>query len=305
MKKNRSLRVSVFLKGVLMGIADMIPGISGGTIALITGIYKELLNTLNMLNLNFFQLIFKFELKKLWSQYNLNFLISLILGILFSLIVFSQILFFLIKNYNILLWSFFFGLVTSSIVFLLKKIIKWNSVIYFFLFTGIVFGLILQILKPGNFEITYAYIFLCGMLSISAMLLPGISGAYILLLMGAYETMITTLSEVVKLNSEYFLNLFSFILGALISIKFFSKFLSWSFKRYSNQTFACLTGFMIGSLPTLWPFQYKNIANDSLSSFFENIGILENEKIGTALMFILIGMSVVFFLENFSKKNGE
>ena len=305
MKKNRSLRVSVFLKGMVMGIADMIPGISGGTIALITGIYKELLNSLNMINLNFFQLIFKFELKKLWSQYNLNFLLSLILGILFSLIVFSQILFFLIKNYNILLWSFFFGLVASSIIFLLKKIIEWNRVIYFFLFTGIVFGFILQILKPGNFEITYAYIFLCGMLSISAMLLPGISGAYILLLMGAYETMITTLSEVVKLNSEYFLNLFSFILGALISIKFFSKFLSWSFKRYSNQTFACLTGFMIGSLPSLWPFKYKNIANDSLSSFFENIGILENEKIWIALMFILIGMSVVFFLENFSKKNGE
>ena len=303
MKKKNSLRVSVFLKGMAMGIADMIPGVSGGTIALITGIYKELLTSLNMINLKFFNLIFQLKLRKLWSQYNLNFLISLILGIVFSLIIFSQFLVILITNYDIELWSFFFGLVAASILFLLKKITKWNSIMYFFLFSGILIGISLQMLKPANFEITYPYIFLSGMLSITAMLLPGISGAYILLLMGSYEIMITSLSEIVKLNTEYLLNIFSFILGAIISVKFFSKFLSWSFKKYSNQTFSCLIGFMIGSLPTLWP--YKNIGYNSLSTTLENIGILKNDKIILVLVFIVVGMSIVFFLEYLSKKNGQ
>ena len=303
--KKKPLRFSVFLKGMAMGIADMIPGVSGGTIALITGVYRELLTSLNNIDLKFFQLIFQLKLGKLWSEHNLNFLISLILGIVFSLIIFSQFLFILITNYNIELWSFFFGLVASSILFLLKKITKWNSIIYFFLFSGVLTGIILQMLKPANFEITYAYIFLSGMISITAMLLPGISGAYILLLMGSYEIMITSLSELVKLNSEYFLNIFIFILGAMISVKFFSKFLSWSFKRYSNQTFSCLTGFMIGSLPTLWPYKNKNIGNDSLIAFLENIGILKNDKIILVLVFILAGMSVVFFLEYLSKKNEQ
>ena len=151
MKKKNSLRVSVFLKGMAMGIADMIPGVSGGTIALITGIYKELLTSLNMINLKFFKLIFQLKLRKLWSQYNLNFLISLILGIVFSLIIFSQFLVILITNYDIELWSFFFGLVAASILFLLKKITKWDSIIYFFLFSGILIGIILQMLKPANF----------------------------------------------------------------------------------------------------------------------------------------------------------
>ena len=301
--KKKPLRFSVFLKGMAMGIADMIPGVSGGTIALITGIYKELLTSLNMINLKFFKLIFQLKLRKLWSQYNLNFLISLILGIVFSLIIFSQFLVILITNYDIELWSFFFGLVAASILFLLKKITKWNSIMYFFLFSGILIGISLQMLKPANFEITYPYIFLSGMLSITAMLLPGISGAYILLLMGSYEIMITSLSEIVKLNTEYLLNIFSFILGAIISVKFFSKFLSWSFKKYSNQTFSCLTGFMIGSLPTLWP--YKNIGYNSLSTTLENIGILKNDKIILVLVFIVVGMSIVFFLEYLSKKNGQ
>ena len=192
MKKIKFLRFGVFLRGIAMGIADIIPGVSGGTIALITGIYRELLNTLNLIDLNFFQTIVKFQFKKIDSKYNVNFLLSLILGITFSLVVFSQILLFLLNNFSTPLWSFFFGLIVSSIFFLLKKIKRWEFIIYFFLMLGLVLGLFLQNLNPGNFEITYVFLFFCGMLSITAMLLPGISGAYILILLGAYETMIIT-----------------------------------------------------------------------------------------------------------------
>ena len=132
MKKIKFLRFGVFLRGIAMGIADIIPGVSGGTIALITGIYRELLNTLNLIDLNFFQTIVKFQFKKIDSKYNVNFLLSLILGITFSLVVFSQILLFLLNNFSTLLWSFFFGLIVSSIFFLLKKLKDGNSLFIFF-----------------------------------------------------------------------------------------------------------------------------------------------------------------------------
>ena len=303
MKKIKFLRFGVFLRGIAMGIADIIPGVSGGTIALITGIYRELLNTLNLIDLNFFQTIVKFQFKKIDSKYNVNFLLSLILGITFSLVVFSQILLFLLNNFSTPLWSFFFGLIVSSIFFLLKKIKRWEFIIYFFLMLGLVLGLFLQNLNPGNFEITYVFLFLCGMLSITAMLLPGISGAYILILLGAYETMIITLTEVVKFNSDYFLNLFSFISGALVSVKLFSKFLSWTFKKYTNETFSCLTGFMMGSIPSLWPLRDENSNLKSFSEFNTNHDFFDG--LISVIVFIFLGILLVFILEYISKKNGK
>ena len=303
MKKIKFLRFGIFLRGIAMGIADIIPGVSGGTIALITGIYKELLNTINLIDLNFFQTILKFQLKKMVSKYNVNFLFSLILGIAFSIIVFSQILLFLFNNFSTPLWSFFFGLIVSSIFFLLKKIKKWEFNVYFFLTIGLILGLILQNLNPGNFEINYIYLFLCGMLSITAMLLPGVSGAYILILLGAYETMIVTLTEVVKFNSDYFLNLFAFISGALVSIKLFSKFLSWTFKKYTNETFSCLTGFMMGSLPSLWPLRDENSNLISFSEFNPNNDFFDG--LVSVIVFFFLGILLVFILEYISKKNGK
>lgn len=314
MKKNVLSRFSVFLKGMAMGIADIIPGVSGGTIAIIMGIYEEFLNTLNKIDFMIFRLLFKREFQKIWKNYNLSFLLSLLLGIFTSILILSHYITFLIKNHPIALWSFFFGLIFSSIFFLLKQIENWNFKTSQFLFPTkiflLIFGLLVaiyvQTLNPGKSQIDYIYLFICGMISITAMLLPGISGAYILILLGAYETILDTFKEVIKLNSDYFLNFFAFVFGAIISIKVFSKFLTWGYKNYKDNTLSCLIGFMIGSLPVLWPWKIEPSSKDFfLSNLYFPSANFTNSTFLEGITFILLGIAVVLILEYLSKKNAK
>ena len=311
MNLNSYSRLVVFLKGMAMGIADIIPGVSGGTIAIITGVYEEFLSSLNKLNFNIFILIFKFRFKKVWQDYNLNFLIPLALGIILSIFIFSNYISYLIQNYSISLWSFFLGLILSSIYYLQKEIVFIEKKNHYFkfsknlilLFFGIFLAVIILILKPTNINPTPTYLFFSGMISITAMLLPGISGAYILILLGSYEIMLKTINEVIKFNSEYFLNFFSFVFGAIISVKLFSRFLTWAYKKNKNQTLSCLIGFMIGSLPSIWPWK-----NDEISElFYTNLYIpspfIENDYFFIGLCFILIGFLMVIFLQKISENN--
>jgi putative membrane protein len=156
-------------------------------------------------------------------------------------------------------------------------------------------------IKPSSTDIDFIYLLFCGMISITAMLLPGISGAYILVLLGAYETMLLTFKEVIKFNSDYFLNFFSFAFGAILGVKLFSKFLTWSYTKYKNNTLYCLIGFMIGSLPSLWPWKYKNV---STSNFIQNMYIpqnyFQNSEFNQGILFFVIGVMVVLILERFS-----
>ena len=225
-----------------------------------------------------------------------------------------EIITYLIENHPIALWSFFFGLIFSSIFFLLKQIKNWNfknskfifpSKIYLLVF-GLIAAIYVQTLNPGKTEIDHIYLFICGMISITAMLLPGISGAYILILLGAYETILDTLKEVIKLNSDYFLNFFAFIFGAIISIKLFSKFLTWGYKNYKDNTLSCLIGFMIGSLPALWPWKTETISKDFfLSNLYIPSSNFTNSTFLEGIIFILFGISVVLILEYLSKKNAK
>ena len=314
MKRNFLSCFSIFFKGMAMGIADIIPGVSGGTIAIITGVYEEFLSTLNRIDFKIFKLLFNGEFKKTSKKYNLSFLLSLSIGIFTSIIILSYYITYFLENYPIALWSFFFGLILSSIFFLLNQIKNWNLKNFPFVFTTklylLVFGLLIaiyiQTLNPGKNEINYIYLFFCGMISITAMLLPGISGAYILILLGAYETILNTLKEVIKLNSDYFLNFFSFVLGAVISIKLFSKFLTWGYKNYKDNTLSCLIGFMIGSLPVLWPWKIEIISKDF---FISNLYIpsfnSQNSTLIEGIIFMFLGIGIVFILEYLSKKNAK
>lgn len=314
MKNNVLSRFSIFLKGMAMGIADIIPGVSGGTIAIITGVYEEFLNTLNKIDFMIFRLLFQGEFRKIWKNYNLGFLFSLLMGIFSSIVILSHYITYLIKDHPIALWSFFFGLIFSSIFFLLKQIKNWNfnnskfifpSKIYLLGF-GILIAIYVQTLNPANNEIDHIYLFICGMISVTAMLLPGISGAYILILLGAYETILETLKEVIKLNSDHFLNFFAFIFGAIISVKLFSKFLTWAYKIHKDNTLSCLTGFMIGSLPSLWPWKTETISKDFfLSNLYLPSGDFTNSTFLEGILFILFGISVVLILEYLSKKNAK
>ena len=297
-----------------MGIADVIPGVSGGTIAIITGIYEEFLKTLNEIDTKIFKLIIKGKFRDAWNKYNLGFLSTLVLGILSSIVVLSHYITYLIGEHPISLWSFFFGLILAGIFFLFKEIKNWNfknsqlfipSKIYFILF-GVSVAIIIQTLNPGTREINNIYLFFCGMISITAMLLPGVSGAYMLVLLGAYEALLNILKEVIKLNSEYFLQLASFILGAIFSVKLFSKFLTWSYNNHKNNTISSLVGFMIGSLPSLWPWKIKPFTNELfISNLYVPKGYFTNSEFKLGMFFIIIGFLSVLILEYLSKKNAK
>lgn len=303
MKKGSKPYIVVFVKGMMMGIADIIPGVSGGTIAIITGIYEEFLFTLNNLDLNVLKLFKKGKFKEVLNKYNLLFLLSLASGILSSIFLLSHSIVYLIENYPILLWSFFLGLITSSIFYLFKEINKWTKKVILFNLLGIGISLLVLTLNPSSQEVNPAYLFICGMISITAMLLPGVSGAYILILLGAYETMLKTIKEIVSLNSEYFLNFLSFVMGALLSVKLFSKLLTWSYNKHKNYTLSCLVGFMIGSLPSLWPWKSESITDELL---FYKLYIPENSFMNSefisGLIFFIFGFVLVLIIDYLGKK---
>ncbi|MDA9827799.1 DUF368 domain-containing protein [Flavobacteriaceae bacterium] len=301
----------ILIKGMCMGIADIVPGVSGGTIAIITGIYEELLKTINGLDFKILNELKKGNIKKLWKNYNLNFLFFLGLGILSSIIILSHFILIILNDYPVALWSLFLGLISSSIIFLFKSTTKLNfnsskflipSQIYF-LITGLFIALYVQTLSAGNTDINSIYLFVCGMISITAMLLPGVSGAYILVLLGAYETMLITLKEISQLNSDYFMNFISFVLGALLSVKLFSKLLTWSYENHKDNTLFCLIGFMIGSLPTLWPWKYNIDTNLFLDKLYIPENYLNNSEFREGILFFILGISIVLILEFISTKN--
>jgi len=301
----------ILIKGMCMGIADIVPGVSGGTIAIITGVYEELLKTINGLDFKILNELKKGNIKKLWKNYNLNFLFFLGLGILSSIIILSHFILIILNDYPVALWSLFLGLISSSIIFLFKSTTKLNfnsskflipSQIYF-LITGLFIALYVQTLSAGNTDINSIYLFFCGMISITAMLLPGVSGAYILVLLGAYETMLITLKEISQLNSDYFMNFISFVLGALLSVKLFSKLLTWSYENHKDNTLFCLIGFMIGSLPTLWPWKYNIDTNLFLNKLYVPENYLNNSEFREGVLFFILGISIVLILEFISTKN--
>jgi len=301
----------ILIKGMCMGIADIVPGVSGGTIAIITGVYEELLKTINGLDFKILNELKKGNIKKIWKNYNLNFLFFLGFGILSSIIILSHFILIILNDYPVALWSLFLGLISSSIIFLFKSTTKLNfnsskflipSQIYF-LITGLFIALYVQTLSAGNTDINSIYLFFCGMISITAMLLPGVSGAYILVLLGAYETMLITLKEISQLNSDYFMNFISFVLGALLSVKLFSKLLTWSYENHKDNTLFCLIGFMIGSLPTLWPWKYNIDSNLFLNKLYVPENYLNNSEFREGVLFFILGISIVLILEFISTKN--
>jgi putative membrane protein len=239
----------LYVKGVSMGGADVIPGVSGGTIAFITGIYEELINSLKSIDREAIRLLMSFQLAKFWKHINASFLITVLAGILTSLLSLARLMTYLIENHPVAIWSFFFGLILVSSPLILRDIRRWNlgSVIAFLL--GVVIAYAITVLSPTETPTHLAFIFFCGALAICAMILPGISGAFILLLIGKYEYMITAL---IQFNLPVIL---VFAVGCLIGLIGFSRVLSWTLTHYRYPALALLAGFMIGSLNKVWPWK--------------------------------------------------
>ncbi len=305
-----------------MGAADVVPGVSGGTIAFITGIYKELLESIGSINLETFKLFFSGKFKDFWKQINGSFLLPLFLGIGVSIISLAKAITFLLSNYPVLVWAFFFGLIIASVLFIAKQINKWNVLNIIALVVGTIVAYTITVLAPAQIPNGLIYIFLAGCIAICAMILPGISGSFILLLMGAYATIIGAISGTLDalkttdmdLLIQYGKKLVVFGLGCLVGLLSFSRLLSWMFEKAHDLTLAVLTGFMIGSLNKVYP--WKITTQFRLNSHGEEVPFLQNNvlpnlytdgepQIALAIVMAILGFLVVFGLEKLGNSNKD
>ncbi len=277
----------IFLKGMAMGVSDLIPGISGGTVALLLGIYKNLINSLKSINKDTLHYILTLNHKKLSEQLNLKFLIPVVFGILTSIIFFSNIISFLIVEYKILLFSFFFSLIFFSSIKIIYSLKPCSFNNYLIIILGFAFGFFISLLNPINTSDSLLSIFFSGFIAISAMLLPGISGSYILLILGKYEFMLESISNL------YIINILIFSFGALIGILSFSKIIYWLLDNYYNTTIFFLSGVMLGALNKIWPWNFNNKLYFPMD--FTNISGEKNFLFYSLLIFILTGFFTYYF----------
>lgn len=294
----------ISLKGLAMGAADAVPGVSGGTIAFISGIYEELITTISNINIALFKTLFKKGVKPFWSQANGNFILALLSGIVISFISFMKLAKYFLEHHPILIWSFFFGLIIASIFFVGKQITKWNLKIITALIIGASVAFYISTLASLNTNNSSFFLFFAGAIAICAMILPGISGSFILIILGAYKM----LSDAIH-NFEV-KNLVIFICGALVGLLSFSHVLKWLFKNYHNITLALLTGFIFGSLNKVWPWKEtltwhidsKGLKSPLLQKSISPTYYEGDSQLIFAVILMIIGFLTIFLLEKFGSK---
>lgn len=290
------------LKGIGMGAADVVPGVSGGTIAFIVGIYEELLDSIKSINPTNIKLLLKGQFKAFWEAINANFLLSIVCGIGISIFSLAELITYLLEHHPILVWSFFFGLVLASTWFVSKDIKKWNWKSISSYIAGIVIAYYITIATPASTPTNLAFIFLCGAIAICAMILPGISGSFILVLLGKYFYIM----EAVK-NLD-FLILIVFACGAIIGITSFSRVLSYALKNWHDVTISVLAGFMLGSLNKVWPWKecietYTD-SDGNIQPLIEH-NILPDQLVPEAIALAFLGFAIVYVLEKISMKKSN
>ena len=266
-KRNFSDYTLLTARGLGMGAADVIPGVSGGTIAFITGIYQELINSIKSVNKTFIQLLFSKGIPSAWKYINGNFLLAVFSGVLISIFSLARLISWLLMVYPKLVWAFFFGLIIASALHVGKKITHWNAAIITTLIAGTAIAAYITIATPATTPESMWFIFLSGAIAITAMILPGISGSFILLLLGKYEFMLNAVKDL-QVGI-----IIIFGIGCVIGIISFSNIISWFFKKFPKGTMALLTGFMIGSLNKLWP--WKEVISYRINSAGEQVPLIE------------------------------
>ena len=292
----------VAVKGVCMGAADVIPGVSGGTIAFITGIYDQLLASINAIDAKAVKLFFTGKFKEFWKYINGGFLLSLFCGILISVLTLAGLMQFLLENHPIQTWAFFFGLIVASSIFILKGIEGWNMKAVLFLILGVVLGITICTLSPTTTPDALWFIFLSGAIAICAMILPGISGSFILLILGKYQYIMSAISGLTSGQAvgESIVVLGVFAVGAICGILAFSRFLHWLLGRFHKETLITLAGFIIGSLVKVWPWNDKEAI---IRSQFPDVASVAEAslqidmQVGSAILFAVLGFSLVTGIE--------
>ena len=308
MKRTIKDYLLITVKGIGMGAADVVPGVSGGTIAFITGIYQELIDSIKSVNLITLKLLLTGKFKEFWTAINANFLISLFIGIGISILSLAKGLKYLLEHQPILLWSFFFGLIIASAIYVAKDIKKWKIGTVASLLAGIGIAYVITVITPSEANTSYGFIFLSGSIAICAMILPGISGSFILVLLGMYSYILGAVSDFNIPIVAIFLS------GAVVGIILFSNILSWLLRKYYNQTIALLSGFMIGSLNKVWP--WKQVMETYIDRHGEVKPLLEQNILPTnyleltgndaqlvyAILLAVFGFTLIFAIEGFTNK---
>lgn len=288
------------LKGMAMGAADVVPGVSGGTIAFISGIYEELLQSISNINLDLFKTLKKEGIKSAWKQLNGNFLLALFSGIFISVLSLAKIISWLLETKPILVWSFFFGLVLASVIYIGKQIKKWNVLSIILLISATIVAYVITTLPPLVSESSSnLFLFISGAIAVCAMILPGISGSFILVLLGAYKPILNAVS------SRDFLIIALVGLGAIVGLLSFSRVLKWLFANFKNYTLAALTGFIIGSLNKIWPWKkvltYRTNSHGEKEAFNElSVSPFSYEgdpQLLYAIILSAIGFGLIILLE--------
>ena len=321
-------KINLILKGMAMGFAEVIPGVSGGTIAFITGIYEKLLNSIKEIDIRAIKMLLRGDFALFWKKIDGNFLFTLFSGMILGLITGVFIISYLIKNHIEPLWGFFFGLILASVIYIGKQVKKWDIFKVIFLLLGIAIAFYLVAMHPMQGSRAYWYIFISGLIAISALIMPGISGSFMLLILGMYTIIIPEVKNLLtnhELNSLIILLIFGF--GMLTGLFSFARVMSWAFKNYHQKTLVLLTGFMIGSLYKIWPWRLPDIwLNKGDGNIYsgvmklaeiphENIKVITERLVlpqdyvianpNTSIVIIaaILGFASVLFLERNQKKN--
>lgn len=284
------------LRGIGIGAANVIPGVSGGTIAFLTGIYEELIESIKSFNIKNLKLLFSGKFKEFAKATDLEFLTCILSGLLLSAFSLAKLMVYLLNEQAIPTWAFFFGLIVVSCVYIFKEIKKWDMGTIISLLAGAAIAVYICFASPAQTTDAWWFIVLCGAIAICSMILPGISGSFVLLLLVKYEYVMEALSS---FNLPVLL---LFAIGAVAGIIAFSHLLSWLLKKYYQQTISLLCGFMVGSLVRVWPWQQEivNIVNGS--NIATSRPVMPDGQIGTAIVFAIIGIFLVVILEIAAKK---
>ncbi|MDB4198730.1 DUF368 domain-containing protein [Polaribacter sp.] len=303
----RSLKeyIVIGLKGMAMGSADVVPGVSGGTIAFISGIYEELLESISNINFKLLKTLKSDGIKAAWKQVNGSFLLALFVGVSISIFSLAKTIKWLLENEPVLLWSFFFGLVLASIIYIGKQVETWNAKIIILFILGISFGYLVTVVSPTNVgEINYLFLVFAGAIASCAMILPGISGAYILLLLGAYPIVMTAIT-----TKDYKI-IAAVAMGIIIGLLSFARLLKWLFSNYKNQMLIVLTGLMLGSLNKVWPWK------EAVSTYIDRHGVVKplveqsispfsfdgDPKLMFAIILAFVGFGLILLMEKLAVK---
>ena len=307
MKRSPLDYLIISLKGMAMGAADVVPGVSGGTIAFISGIYEELIGTLNNINFSLLKHLKTQGLKSTWKKANGPFLLALLLGVFVSIVSLAKGVEWVLEHHPILLWSFFFGLILASIIYVGKQIktTAKDYKLFFAMAIGAIIAYLITTINPSVASDTNLFLFFAGALAICAMILPGISGAFILVIIGAYAPVLEAI------NSRNLKTILIFGAGAVVGLLSFSKLLKWLFEKYHRMTLAVITGFMIGSLNKIWPWKTaltfrinsKGIKVPLNEECISPISFDGDPQLLQAIGLMVFGVLIILILEKISTTN--